>query len=311
MSGRMEKTEKTLKIIKPFLTALKKQGLEMARLACLGREYRYSPEKGLRQTGMEPVEIDFPEPVKPEKAAGRYPKEKKMPSYRLTLVLLFVAMVLFIGIIFLNQRLSRKDMEPVEVVNPSAGESASGILIPEKENEMAGDEMNQDRPASDGQRPTGEDSKSKPAGAPDVISGETGDESGAELREKKATPGPTPFQEAVSIRSLSPELIESYHTAMNILRIDLPRKISASGTFNIDLYIDKSGKVYMFRTHDSAIEINPDSKRDRVILQLKQMISGLQFKPPRDRSGRPVRVENWRLNFLVTQFKRRLILRKQ
>jgi hypothetical protein len=67
----------------------------------------------------------------------------------------------------------------------------------------------------------------------------------------------------------------------------------------------------MFRTHDSAIEINPDSKRDRVILQLKQMISGLQFKPPRDRSGRPVRVENWRLNFLVTQFKRRLILRKQ
>jgi hypothetical protein len=158
----MEKTEKTLKIIKPFITALKKQGLEMARLACLGREYRYSPEKGLRQTGMEPVEIDFPEPVKPEKAAGRYPKEKKMPSYRLTLVLLFVAMVLFIGIIFLNQRLSRKDMEPVEVVNPSAGESASGILIPEKENEMAGDEMNQDRPASDGQRPTGEDSNSRP-----------------------------------------------------------------------------------------------------------------------------------------------------
>lgn len=298
-----------LKIIQPLVRLLKKQGLVRAFLSYRGNDYRYSPETGLTVTG--------PEPVKIREVSSRQNGVKKTPfSYRLTLALLFVAVVLFIGIIVLNQQLSRKDDKSVNLLNPITGESAVVTGLPEEDNGVLRDDAKINQKAAIETEDRNELVKDQPVkdqmvNRPGDDSGKADNRFGSDVRQGEVAGKAEPYREAISIRNISPALIPEYHARVNTLRIELPRKVIVSGMLAIDLNIDQNGKVVLFSLLDSGVEVRPDSRRSRVIMQLKQMISGLRFKPAVDRSGRPVRVENWRLNFMVTQFKRRMILRKQ
>lgn len=129
--------------------------------------------------------------------------------------------------------------------------------------------------------------------------------------EKPAPSKPAPYRSTITIREIPDTLSHQYSQQMKTLRVDLPRKTNVSGYLSLNIFISESGKLFLADSNETALKIDPDSKKKKVMRNLREMINGLKLPVPVDQEGRAVKVGNWRLNYLVTQFKRRMILRKQ
>jgi hypothetical protein len=115
----------------------------------------------------------------------------------------------------------------------------------------------------------------------------------------------------VLVRDLSSRIIGEYLRQLQNIRINLPKKINVSGYINANLQINKEGIISISSHNDAGLIVKPISKKRYVVDLIKSGIYMKKFLPPRDKKNRLVNVKNWRLNFQVSQYKRRMILRKQ
>lgn len=216
-------------------------------------------------------------------------------------VLLTLIVGLLVLIVYLNKKMAEPEIDPSELNGPTGTQI---VVDSNMDKKVPLTNSTEDLPNSTEEEPveTGyQDKTPEDKGEPKT-----------EKKEDRAESKKFPlYQDSVTIRDISSRLIREYNQHLRTIRIDLPRRAKVSGYLNINLSVNEKGQVYQFQLSDARISIKPESKRNLVVLYLKTAISNLQFTPPRDKYGRSVQMENWRLNFLVTQFKRRMILRKQ
>jgi len=115
----------------------------------------------------------------------------------------------------------------------------------------------------------------------------------------------------VSIRDLSTRVVRKYTRQLQNIRINLPKKIKASGYINMKLQINEKGNISISSYNDAGLNVKPSSKKKYVVELIKSGIWIIQFSPPADKKNQLVKVGNWRLNFQVSQYKQRMILRKE
>lgn len=308
-----------MKIIKQLFKSLEKQGLFKGHLHYKYRAYIFSKDSGIQEVALEKplsqressqdgVEVETVIP------AGK--KESRLLS-RLIVVLLTLVVGLLVFIVYLNKKMAEPEIDPFELKGPTDTQT---VVDPNMDKKVPLTDSTEDLANSTEEDPieTGRDSgepkkniQKTETGYPEKTP-EDQVEPKIEKKEDRAESKKSPlYQDTVTIRDISPRLIREYNQYLRTIRIDLPRRAKVSGYVNINLFVNEKGQVYQFQISDAGISIKPKSKRNLVVLRLKTVISKLQFTPPRDKYERAVTMENWRLNFLVTQFKRKMILRKQ
>ncbi|MCK4836576.1 MAG: hypothetical protein KAT17_08055 [Candidatus Aminicenantes bacterium] len=297
-----------MKQIKQFFKSLEKEGLLWARLTCRDREYKFSRQEGIQEKILE-------KPARPLSKGEKKKAEIRVLS-RIVFVLIGVVVILLVLFVFLNRKTVQTESEPSRVSGPL--ETLKKEIDPVKEIPIQAEKENSQKPDEFVTEKTDKpvNKKEKENNSRLVISPEKqpvdGKKTeGSKTQIKTETTGPPPYRGSVSIREISEKLIQEYNQQVKIIRMDLPRRVKVSGYVNINLFINEIGEVFLFQMNETGLNIKPDSKKKRVILKLKLTISALRFKLPKDKYGRPVKVENWRLNYQVTQFKKRMILRKQ
>lgn len=132
-----------------------------------------------------------------------------------------------------------------------------------------------------------------------------------EKKEKAAKPQTPQTIKTVLIRDLSTQIVREYLRRLQNIRINLPKKINASGYINMKLEINEKGYISIPSYNDAGLTVTPVSKKGYVVELIKSGILIIQFPPPKDKRNRLVKVGNWRLNFQVTQYKQRMIIRKR
>lgn len=333
-----------LKIIKQLLKSLEKQGLFKGRLHYKYQAYIFSKESGIQEVALEKslsrreaseegidVEVDIkksvptinrelvstksgPSQFKKSKKKVRELPQKKTES-RLLPKLLFpmvlVVVVLFAVIFFINRQMSQPEADPHAETPLTATDhpfdQTDEIAVNQREDREK-DLFDQDT-ESGTKTHSGEDRGEIEALETEPENQKAKPENPA--IDKAKSEEPMPYRHTISIRGIPDTLNREYSQQVKTLRVDLPRKTKVSGYLKLNLFIKESGKVYLSGNNDTGLRVDPDSRRKKVLKKLKEMISKLRLKAPIDKTGRTVKVENWSLNYQVTQFKRRMILRKQ
>lgn len=317
-----------LKIIKQLFKSLEKQGLYKGRLHYKYQAYIFSNESGIQEVALEKSlsrrEVsEEGKVVSTESGHSRFKKSKKnvrkLPQKktksRLLPKLLFpmvlVVVVLFVVIFFINRQMSRPEVDPHVETPLTAIDHPFDQTDKVAVNQTEGREKDLfDQDTESGTKTHSGDDRGE------IKALETEPENQKAKPEKpvidKAKPGePMSYRHTITIREIPDTLNREYGQQVKTLRVDLPRKTKVSGYLNLNLFIKESGKVSLSSHNDTGLRVDPDSRRKKVLKKLKDMISKLRLKAPIDQTGRTVKVENWRLNYQVTQFKRRMILRKQ
>jgi hypothetical protein len=337
-----------MKILKQLFKVLEKQGLIDGSLTYRDRRFVFSREAGIKESaaegsqtqreplpGAQEVEIDLKKKVstirrgkkssepqleyredKLSGAAEASASKAKMSTrwlLRLTVVFVVLAVGLMILIIGLNKKMSED-----QTVLMETGETENGF----KDDIINGsghDQLSTEGPETPGEPSDDQTPIKKDKGeSGDGLRPEAGDQPVNDPRQKPESEVKKPqdkqipaFRDTVSIRDLSPALIRKYNQHLMFIRIELPRRTKVSGTVNIKFYINKDGEVYQFQLSSEGLTVKPQSRQNTVILRIKRAISTIRLDPPVDKYQRKVSVHNWRLNYMVTQFKKRMILRKQ
>jgi hypothetical protein len=327
-------TGKQLRAIKQLIKLLERQGLIKGRLHVHNKAFVYDQIQGLREEPLEksltqreasPEAVDMDVKVRKPKPTikrgeavpdKRYQGKKRtqteleMPARpkkestllpKLLVLLVLIVVVLTVAIITLNKNLSQSEPDPMAVSEIEAGERIDT-------------DQNPDMPVNDDSidpvdENTEEQSKNIKAQETGITKPTSNSEKTVEV--KPETPKPQPYRSTITIREIPDSLSHQYSQKMKILRLDLPRKTNVSGYLSLNMFINESGKVFLASLNDAAFRIEPDSKKKKVLKNLREVIEGIKLPVPVDQKGRTVKVSNWRLNYLVTQFKRRMILRKQ
>lgn len=332
-----------MKQLKQFFKALEKQGLITATASHGEKEYRFTKSDGFQviqpkkpdasteaphQKG-EIIEIDFKEGAVPEIKSGRSKQPPKRASWdqkrrreirllsRVVYVMAAVAMVLLVVIAYTGRKANRDESQPTVLTDKNGWGESPDIVDKESPRDIGSQDEKEDLQSEVEEKPVVpsgafEGEKKTVAGSESVVESRTGPVESERPKNNTTPPdGPVSYRESVSILDISETLSRGYNRNVEIIRMELPRKVEVRGYVNITLFINKKGRVNLFKINDNALDVSPHSKKERVVLKLKTAISELRFKQPRDKHGRPVNVEDWRLNFQVTQFKRRMILRKR
>ena len=280
-----------MKVIKQLFRSLEKQGLLKGRLRIHNKAFSYSREEGIREL--------------PQK------KSESRLLLKLLLPMVLVVVVLFVVIFFINRQMSQPEADPHAETPLTATDHPFEQTDEVKVNQTEDREKDfYDQDAESSTKTHSGDDRGE------IKALETEPENQKTKPEKpvvdKAKPGePMPYRHTISIREIPDTLNREYSQQVKTLRVDLPRKTKVSGYLNLNLFINESGKVSLPGHNDTGLRVDPDSRRKKVLKKLKEMISKLRLNAPIDKTGRTVKVENWRLNYQVTQFKRRMILRKQ
>ncbi len=333
-----------MKIIKQLFKSLEKQGLFKGRLHYKYQAYIFSKESGIQEVTLEKsisrreaseegidVEVKIkksvptinrklistesePSQFKKSKKSVRELPQKKTESRllpKLLLPMVLVVVVLFVVIFFINRQMSRPEADP------HTETSLTAIDHPfDQTDEIA---VNQTEDREKVLYDQDAESRAKI---------HSGDDRGeikileTELENQKVKPKepvvdkvkprePMPYRHTITIREIPDTLSREYNQQVKTLRVDLPRRTKVSGYLNLNLFINESGKVFLSGHNDTGLRVDPNSRRKKVLKNLKEMISELTLKAPIDQTGRAVKVGSWHLNYQVTQFKRRMILRKQ
>lgn len=129
----------------------------------------------------------------------------------------------------------------------------------------------------------------------------------------KTQPKPTPPRvKSGTLIDLSTELRMAYNKRLQRLGFQLPRRarIRPSGQIIVTLSIDENGSVTATGIDDRLTA--PQKRARRVLLELfKRKFAGIKLAPPKNKTGEPIRVHNWRVTYKVGVFMGKLILTKQ
>lgn len=122
----------------------------------------------------------------------------------------------------------------------------------------------------------------------------------------------TPAIQNVKIIKLPASLIRGYNDTLSRIVIPLvPVRIKVSGYLNAKIAIDERGKASARILSSEELVVTPESDRKKMVNRIIKRISGLKFKPPKDKRGRSVRVSEFNIDYQVGKLKTRLILKKR
>lgn len=142
----------------------------------------------------------------------------------------------------------------------------------------------------------------------------------------KEKPGPVPLQKPVDSRppvaDTQPETVKIIQVATNLVKDfsgqmdrivvnQLPRKIKVIGNMTLELNVEADGAVRVVKAFDANIVVTPKQRALMVRRLILGKLNSMHLPPPKDRNGRSVRVEDWRLSYAVGTYEGRIILKRR
>jgi len=129
-----------------------------------------------------------------------------------------------------------------------------------------------------------------------------------------ATPVSRPIQppSTVTMMRVPTEMARGYISSMDRVVVnELPRKIKVMGTMTLELSIETDGRLKVVKAMDSKVVIIPRVRAPLVKRLLLKKFNTMKLTPPKDRLGKSVRVEDWRLSYSVGTYAGRIILKRR
>jgi hypothetical protein len=92
----------------------------------------------------------------------------------------------------------------------------------------------------------------------------------------------------------------------------LPARIrKIMGTMTLELAVGADGRIRVVKSVDARVVVIPQLGATLVKRLILEKINSIQLDPPRDKNGRSVRVEDWRLSYGVGNYEGRIILKRR
>ncbi len=113
----------------------------------------------------------------------------------------------------------------------------------------------------------------------------------------------------VNLADLSREMIAKINKEIKRIEVlNLPKGIKVGGEIELNLSIDEKGHIHIKRLNDTWLRVTPEEKKEMVKNMILTKISKISLIPPKDETGEPVIIENWRKKFKVGTFMGKIIL---
>ena len=108
------------------------------------------------------------------------------------------------------------------------------------------------------------------------------------------------------------DMVRAYIGRMDRLVVNLlPRGVKVMGTLTAVLTIQADGQVRVVKSLDTGVKVIPALRANMVRRLMANRLNSIRLTPPRDKAGKPVRVEDWRLSYRVGTYEGRIILKRR
>jgi hypothetical protein len=121
----------------------------------------------------------------------------------------------------------------------------------------------------------------------------------------------------VSLLKLKSDLLKSYIGKISMVRINVTKNVSffknrvkINGQLSVKLKINEKGELSFQDINDQYLYITPSISKKRILRGIWLKFKSIKFSPPIDKEGNKVILEKWRVSFIVSKFKNKIILRK-
>ncbi|MEI6614716.1 MAG: hypothetical protein WCL37_07445, partial [Chrysiogenales bacterium] len=114
------------------------------------------------------------------------------------------------------------------------------------------------------------------------------------------------------ISDLTSDLTENYLSLVQRISIsDVIGNFSASGFVAATMKIAENGRAWVKSVNDNGLSAEPESYREKIRKAITLSLSKLSFPEPKNKVGKRITVENWRVNFKVGQFSGKIRITRQ
>jgi len=121
----------------------------------------------------------------------------------------------------------------------------------------------------------------------------------------------------ISLLKLKHELLKSYIAKISMVRINITKnvnffknRVKIKGQLTLKLRINEKGRLSFQEINDQYLYITPVISKKKILRGIWLRFKGINFTPPVDKKGNAVILEKWRVTFIVSKFKNKIILRK-
>lgn len=327
-----ESHKRVVEAIKKFFGLLERQGLLVGRLKFQEREYRYSRDVGYREIPPDPAAGDTHRADTIAREDTPFESEisaKKRSVRKYIWISISLISLAALAVVAYTLRLEKKpsiDTMNKSEVNAQVGEDETvgeASLPPfdvetdpgDKQAEIGGAAAETDSKGTtqetERDKPRVEAKGEKTELAKDPVREPTPSPETAKP-ERRETAGPTRLEtQTLLIHNLRPGQIRLYSQKLKTVRVTCDEKLKLSGYFTVKLDIDADGSLKVVGYNADGMTVKPKRRKGRAIQSVLSALAGIRLSPPRDKQGRRARVKNWRLNFQVSFYQERIILRKQ
>jgi serine/threonine protein kinase len=133
-----------------------------------------------------------------------------------------------------------------------------------------------------------------------------------EKAQKSATTEPVKTPAAavpwVTLIDLPPELIQDYRERMSRINAAGTLDVGVGGQVELTLTVREDGRVEVDSFNDTALDVVPADKRESAKSAIKVAVQAIALGAPKDKTGRTVRVRNWRIGYSISRYQNRIIL---
>jgi serine/threonine protein kinase len=127
--------------------------------------------------------------------------------------------------------------------------------------------------------------------------------------EPQTVKSPKSTLKTVNFVHLPREQIAGMNNKIKRLEIsNLPDGIIVGGEIELNLSVKKDGRMEINHLDDTGMRINKEEKKGMVKNMIISKLDEISFEPPKDESGKPVKVINWRKKFNLGTFRGKVIL---
>ena len=135
--------------------------------------------------------------------------------------------------------------------------------------------------------------------------------------DKKAKTNIIKKTRTISLFRLNQKLFKSYLSKIDTVRITVSKnrlyfknKVTINGQLNIKVKIDEFGKLTFLEINQNNLIVTPLVYKKKIVRRIWKKLTNIKFQPPLDKKGNKVILGNWRITFIVSKFKNKIILRK-
>ena len=122
----------------------------------------------------------------------------------------------------------------------------------------------------------------------------------------------------ISLFKLDKTIRDSYSSKINLIRVVIPKKRKffidkglIKGQLTLKLKINIYGRVSFQNIKQDNLIVIPNIARKNILKGMFNKLQSIRFKPPLDKKGEKVVLENWRVTFSVSKYKNKIILKRK